>query len=253
MVSIQIFLADIRMIVADPAVLENSLFWLGILPKFVWIGLMVLAMILVQVWLQFGFLRIVLNPKAEQSIPSLFAEGKYRYWYTFGVSILLGILLFLIVGLGMVLLVLPGIFLLVMLCFAPIFVVMDEQGPIQALKSSWKMVKGRWWSVFGSLLFWIVLFALLMWFVNFIFSMGFLNMLNPMMMEQLSQQMNAAAMMGDTAQVQALMAQMLSQVFQLKSLLGFTLLILAQTVVAIVPAYGYFSVYKVLRGKAKKK
>lgn len=253
MISVQIFLGDIRSIIANPEIVENGLFWLGILPKFVWLGLLLLVVIFVEVLLQFGFLRIVLNPKTEQSIPSLFSEGKYRYWYTFGVSILLGILMFLIIGLGMMLLVLPGIFLLVMLCFAPIFVVIDEQGPIQALKSSWKMVKGRWWSVFGSLLFWMVLFALLMWFVNFIFSMGFLSVLNPMMMEQLSQQMNAAAMMGDMAQVQALMAQMLSQVFQLKSLIGFTLLILAQTVVAIVPAYGYFSVYKVLRGKAKKK
>lgn len=253
MISIQMFLGDIRLVMGNPAVLENSLFWLGVLPKFIWLGLLFLALMLVEVFLQFGFFRIALNPKAEQSIPSLLSQGKYRYWYTLGVSILLGILMFLAIGLGFFLLILPGIFLLVMLCFAPIFVVMDEQGPIEALKSSWKMVKGRWWSVFGTLLFWIVLSAIAMWVINFLFTMGFLSALNPMMMEQFSQQMNAAAMRGDIEQVRVLVAQIFGQLLHVKTLLGFSLLVLAQTVVAIVPTYGVLSVYKVLRVKAKRR
>jgi hypothetical protein len=89
--------------------------------------------------------------------------------------------------------------------------------------------------------------------INFVFTMGFLSMLNPMMMDQFSQQMNAAAMRGDMQQVQMIMAHMFEQVFQLKSLIGFSLLVLAQTVVAIVPTYGVFSVYKVLRLKGKRR
>ena len=149
----------------------------------------------------------------------------------------------------MMLLVVPGIFLLVLFCFAPIFVVLEGEGPIKALKSSWKMVKGRWWSVFGSLLFWLVLSALLMWLINSIFSTGFLSLLNPVMMDQLSQQMNAAGMRGDMVQVRMIMGQIFTQVFQLKFFVGFLFLGLAQTAAAIVPVYGYFSVYKVLRKK----
>lgn len=69
--------------------------------------------------------------------------GKY-----FLASFLYGLMVFI----GLIFLIVPGLFLAVRFGLYPYFVVDQGQGPIQALKSSWRTVKGASWRVFG---FWL--------------------------------------------------------------------------------------------------
>lgn len=58
----------------------------------------------------------------------------------------------LIVGVGFLLLVLPGIYLCVLLAFADLFVVTENKSFVDALKASRDLVHGSWFRVFGLLI-----------------------------------------------------------------------------------------------------
>ncbi len=73
-----------------------------------------------------------------------YAFGK-RYWPSIG----LGMLWFLIVVGGLLLLIVPGIYWAIRLSFTSQRFVEDTLGPIEAIKASFADTKGRWWSVFG--------------------------------------------------------------------------------------------------------
>lgn len=69
---------------------------------------------------------------------------------TKGFSLLLpivigSILFFLACLLGMILLIIPGIYLSVALCFYYFAIVIDAKEPIEALKYSYRIIKGYWW------------------------------------------------------------------------------------------------------------
>lgn len=67
-----------------------------------------------------------------------------RYWKYLGASLLVMI----VEVIGFILLIIPGIIASVFLLFSP-FIVMDRGvGPIDAIKESFNMVKGHFWSVF---------------------------------------------------------------------------------------------------------
>ena len=50
------------------------------------------------------------------------------------------------------LLVIPGIWLFVMYAVAVPALLLERVGPVQSLKRSYRLVKGRWWATFGTLL-----------------------------------------------------------------------------------------------------
>ena len=57
-----------------------------------------------------------------------------------------------IVGLGLVALIIPGIWLAVKLSMTFPAVVFERTGPFAAIGRSWALTKGNWWRVFGTLL-----------------------------------------------------------------------------------------------------
>lgn len=61
-------------------------------------------------------------------------------------------LVVIIVGLGLVALIIPGIWLAVKLSMAFPAVVFERTGPFAAIGRSWALTKGNWWRVFGTLL-----------------------------------------------------------------------------------------------------
>jgi hypothetical protein len=59
----------------------------------------------------------------------------------FGTSVLLGLIVFV----GLLLLIIPGIWLGVALFLGTIAVIIDRKGPVESLQYSWEIVKGNWW------------------------------------------------------------------------------------------------------------
>jgi len=65
------------------------------------------------------------------------------------------------VAVGLVLLIVPGIWLLVRWAFAAQAAVVDALGPVDALRRSAELVRDRWWRTFGLLLVSAIVFGLL--------------------------------------------------------------------------------------------
>ena len=68
---------------------------------------------------------------------------------TFGMLLVANILAAIIIGIGFILLVIPGIYLLVRFAFVSPAVVLERKGPGEALSRSAELVRGSWWRVFG--------------------------------------------------------------------------------------------------------
>lgn len=63
--------------------------------------------------------------------------------------VLANLLVLALVLLGLIVFIIPGIFILVRLAFVP-YIVMDlDLGPVEAVQKSWKMTKGHGWTIFG--------------------------------------------------------------------------------------------------------
>ncbi|MEM7397637.1 MAG: hypothetical protein AAGF48_01685 [Pseudomonadota bacterium] len=70
------------------------------------------------------------------------------YWKFFGTSVLAS----LAVGIGLLLLIVPGLIAMVLFMFSTFLVIDRGLGPIDALKASMEMTKGNRWSLFGFIL-----------------------------------------------------------------------------------------------------
>lgn len=92
-----------------------------------------------------GLIQIALNfvEKKPSKYSDLFTHYDRTVNYMAG-SILYG----LIVGLGLILLVVPGIYFGLRLQFFSYFIVEKNVGPIQALKASWEITQGHVWQLF---------------------------------------------------------------------------------------------------------
>lgn len=86
-----------------------------------------------------GLLRIGINiyDGQEVNLQTLFSEARIFFKFL-ATTIIYG----LIVALGIILLIVPGIVFAVSLQFAPILVIDKGIGPIAAIKQSWKITKG---------------------------------------------------------------------------------------------------------------
>ncbi|NOU58587.1 hypothetical protein [Marinifilum caeruleilacunae] len=73
-----------------------------------------------------------------------------------------------IVGFGFVLLIIPGIYLLCKLVFVPYLVMDKKVDPIQAIKLSFYLSKGYFWTIFGMgiLSFFIIILGIICFFVG---------------------------------------------------------------------------------------
>ena len=62
-----------------------------------------------------------------------------------GVAFLSAIL----IGIGFILIVIPGVYIAVRFTLAPQAAVLERQGVTDSLRRSWNLVEGNWWRVFG--------------------------------------------------------------------------------------------------------
>src|SRR5690606_9946303 len=70
------------------------------------------------------------------------------FWSYIGLSIIMSV----IILIGFLLLIIPGIILSVWFAFASYILILDNAGIVDSLRRSRESVRGRWWGVFGRLI-----------------------------------------------------------------------------------------------------
>ena len=108
------------------------------------------------------FLKSVRGERVE--IRDMFAVFQKNYWNAVVANIVVGV----IVALGIIMLIVPGIIFACRLAFVPYLVVDREMDVMEALRVSWDMTQGYGWQIFfmGFLAIWIALAGLIMFFVG---------------------------------------------------------------------------------------
>ena len=135
-------------------------------PKWVWAAavLIMLVMSVLYTILSISLLLILKNNKLSVTDA---IKGSMKYFWK---SILFGIVVFFLMVLLFMLLIIPGIIFMIYWLFSFYFLILEDCGIGESLDESKKIVKGRWWKVFGySLLIFIILGAF-SGMINFAFS-----------------------------------------------------------------------------------
>ncbi len=119
----------------------------------------ILTMLIIGMGFALGFTKLILNiyDKKQLSVRTIFSQFR-RVPTLFAASFLYGLL----VAFGMLLLILPGIYLLICFSLLNFFIVDQNAGIIDSLRLSYRATKGAFWDVFLVLLF--------SWVISFIFS-----------------------------------------------------------------------------------
>jgi len=105
--------------------------------------------LLVAVPLEYGSLYVFLT--AVKGGEPVITDVKMGFHYYVNV-ILAQILILAIVGVGIVMLIIPGIIFACKLAFVPYLVIDKGLDAVEAAKTSWKMTKGYSWTIFGAAL-----------------------------------------------------------------------------------------------------
>ncbi|MEN4044465.1 MAG: hypothetical protein PQ971_06525 [Methanobacterium sp.] len=95
-------------------------------------------------------IRMVYVANKEEMI-SLFEEAKVvagKYIFLLIASILVS----LITLLGLIAIIIPGVFLSIKLIYFSYAMLIDDEDVIGSLKKSWEIIKGNWWRTFGLLM-----------------------------------------------------------------------------------------------------
>jgi hypothetical protein len=108
------------------------------------------------------FLKAVRGERVE--IRDVFAVFQKNYWNAVIANIVVGV----IVGMGIIMLIVPGIIFACRLAFVPYLVVDEEMDVMDALRVSWDMTRGYGWQIFlmGFLAFFVVIAGLIALFVG---------------------------------------------------------------------------------------
>ncbi len=108
------------------------------------------------------FLKAVRGERIE--IRDVFAVFQKNYWNAVIANIVVGV----IVGMGIIMLIVPGIIFACRLAFVPYLVVDEEMDVMDALRVSWDMTKGYGWQIFlmGFLAFFVVIAGIIALFVG---------------------------------------------------------------------------------------
>ena len=99
-----------------------------------------LIMLAVGIIFNMGFAQTCLNAVDEKELSfDSFTQHIQKLWFAFVGSIFMGV----IVGIGMILLIIPGLWLATRLQFYIYFIIEENRGPIKAIQQSWEMTKGQ--------------------------------------------------------------------------------------------------------------
>lgn len=108
-------------------------------PTSLWAGLALIGS-LAGLWLTLGLLRSFVSSRTDSIDTDLFTENLGMPFLNLLVG---GIVFSLLVVTGLILFIIPGIFLLVSLIFWTIYVAVEDENFIEAMRSSWNLAKGN--------------------------------------------------------------------------------------------------------------
>ena len=120
-------------------------------------------------WVQAALIetaRDVRDGRADRSIGETYVAVRPRL----PSAILAGILAAIGIGIGFLLLIIPGLFLLTIWSMVIPVVVIEGRRAGEAFSRSWEVVRGNWWSVFGLIIVTFLLVAIVSIVVRLIFS-----------------------------------------------------------------------------------
>jgi hypothetical protein len=160
-----------------PAFLNYALIWLeptdesAVINTYEWLTYIVLLTVAIVLSI---LMHIALICAASQRAQS------WREAYELSVKKVISyVLLSIIIGaltlVGFLLLILPGVYLTIVFTFSFLFLVLADLRPLQAMKASYRAVRGRWWATFLrilTLVLFLVLLAIVLLFITFILSMA---------------------------------------------------------------------------------
>lgn len=117
------------------------------------------------------FLKAVRGERIE--VKDIFVVFQRNYWNVVIANIVVGI----IVGMGFVMLIVPGIIFACRLAFVPYLVVDREMDVMDALRVSWDMTRGYGWQIFlmGFLSIFVVIAGIICLFVGVIISVMWIS------------------------------------------------------------------------------
>jgi len=94
----------------------------------------------------------------EVDVKASYSYAFSRIWGLIGLALLIG----LVVGVGFILFIIPGIIFLVFLSVSVAGFIIERLGAVDSMKRSWRLVGGHWWHTFGV----IIVAAILAGIVN---------------------------------------------------------------------------------------
>ncbi|MFH7918276.1 MAG: hypothetical protein QW631_03135 [Candidatus Aenigmatarchaeota archaeon] len=147
--------------------------------------LFVFILFLLQIFVSSLLIKIAYEKRVDISKAIKFVFGKY-------LILLVSTILFgLIVGAGLILLIIPGIFLLIKLLFYQYAIIIENKGIITSLERSWEITNGNWLRIFALFIFLfiislslgfvcVLLYLIFNWLgiLSFIFFQAFISSLN---------------------------------------------------------------------------
>ncbi|MEM5771853.1 MAG: hypothetical protein QW790_03910 [Candidatus Aenigmatarchaeota archaeon] len=147
--------------------------------------LFVFILFLLQIFVSSLLIKIAYEKRVDISKAIKFVFGKY-------LILLVSTILFgLIVGAGLLLLIIPGIFLLIKLLFYQYAIIIENKGIITSLERSWEITNGNWLRIFALFIFLfiislslgfvcVLLYLIFNWLgiLSFIFFQAFISSLN---------------------------------------------------------------------------
>lgn len=110
------------------------------------IGFLLILLITIIINVASDYLLVKSQKLQIVSVKSALARGIKRFWVALGTSILLA----LIVLAGLLLLIIPGLYLALRLSYTLAIVANEDLGPIDSLKRSWELTKGNLWDIIGA-------------------------------------------------------------------------------------------------------
>lgn len=113
--------------------------WSQLLPIMLMGGLVTLILTLMAIKM------IAQAKEGEIRMGEAFVMALRKFFLVFISSILYGLM----VGVGMILLVIPGLIIAVRFYYYPYAAMVDNQGIISALSTSWNLTRGNWWRSVG--------------------------------------------------------------------------------------------------------